>query len=245
MIWEEFVRTPRIIHVDLRAIDPGAYPGYAVKIQLKDRIPFWCASTQVRQVCPILGVNRESRHIAMKEPLVIFALIIPMAHPEIFNDASVTHQFAMRRHDFLFIKGCESWRLGQIWNSGTTSQIANVIIDIDVHNINYQSAGRIPRWIALMRKGARITDLLKNKECLENFYCLMQDTTANGEQHLELDDLCELTVDRFPEHMHDLTTWLADFRKFPVNDSWGLIPFHDDDIKLYNKWKNITVRERE
>ncbi|KAJ8126251.1 hypothetical protein O1611_g7386 [Lasiodiplodia mahajangana] len=236
MIVEEVIRSPRIIHIDLLAEDPGLYPGYTVKIK-NNRIYSQCS-----QVCPLLGVSRQVRQIAMKEPLIVFDLQMSPVRGKRFHPRSGSYSFAIRRHDFLFFRGSESVRLDSASWGYRTLQIANVIIDLDVRSINYRNPGATPKWMDMISTVMTVTNILRNLECLENVYCLMQNPRTDKKRHFELDDLRELTPGRFPKHARALTTWLEEFGRLYGKISESPFNYHKEEhLKIIQRWRNVTV----
>ncbi|KAI0096942.1 hypothetical protein GGR51DRAFT_488009 [Nemania sp. FL0031] len=241
MIWEEFIRTPRIIHIDLLAEDPLAYPGYTVK--MGDRATSY-TYYKCRQVCPLLGVSRESRRIAMTDPPMAVRVAIPVITRRRFQPDIEYHDLAIRRHDFVFFKGSETWRFNNIGHAFWHNQsFPNIIIDMDVRSINYHRiCDATLDWVKLISNKRDILWRLGDRQGLNNFYCLIQDQKTDKKRHFELDDLCELTPGQFPKYGQNLTTWLEAFAKLPEEIRRPHVSYYlDEDLRLIERWKNVTV----
>ncbi|KAI1749951.1 hypothetical protein F4782DRAFT_287176 [Xylaria castorea] len=234
MIWEEFVRIPRIIHIDIRGHENKAGRGFDCRFE---SCTYGGSGIKSEQVCPLVGVNHESRCVALKEPLMHFDIRAPVSKRKRFQKERTVRFFAVRSHDILFFGGSESWALWYFLGSGQAKNIANIMIDLDVRLINYQKAKATPNWRALFDTGATLTGRIHNRECLKNFYCLTWNPTINEERHFELDDLRGLTPEQFPGYRKDLERWLEEFRSF-----LGTCPESSEYFKtLREVWRNVTV----
>ncbi|KAI0866645.1 hypothetical protein F4860DRAFT_458002, partial [Xylaria cubensis] len=218
MIWEEFVRIPRIIHIDL--LNPGD----------EENRGLTC-------LCPLLGVNHESRYVALKGPLIHIELHIPTPQRKYFQAERIPRFFAIRSHDVLFFENSESWTRSQISVRQNARNVANVMIDLDVHSINYRNANATPAWSALFEDGSHLTSLLSNRQSLKNFYCLTRSPAAKGKTGFGFDDLRELAPEHFPRYKTDLERWLEEFRSFPGN-MWG---WRSDFRTLKEIWRNVAM----
>ncbi|KAI0189702.1 hypothetical protein EV127DRAFT_495649 [Xylaria flabelliformis] len=233
MIWEEFVRIPRIIHIDL--FNPGDEENRGLTCVFESHRQF--GYTKSEQLCPLLGVNHESRYVALKGPLIHLELHIPTPQRKYFQAERIPRFFAIRSHDVLFFENSESWTRSQISVRQNARNVANVMIDLDVHSINYRNANATPEWSMLFEAGSNLTSLLSNRQSLKNFYCLTRSPAAKGKTGFGFDDLRELAPEHFPRYKTDLERWLEEFRSFPGN-MWG---WNSEFRRLKEIWRNVAM----
>ncbi|KAI0909134.1 hypothetical protein F4823DRAFT_449944 [Ustulina deusta] len=236
MIWEEFVRRPRIIHIDLYNIGVKSDRGFSCYFQSTTCYP----RKKSEQVCPFLGVNHESRYVALKEPLIHLDIAFPVLPRKRFRPDYIRCLFAIRSHDIVFFDGVESWVFNHMWihNHPTANNIANIMIDLDIHHINYRNPDATPCWQEMFTAGEFLVNTLGNTERLESFYCLTRGPIAREHGHFELDDLCGLAPGQFPGYKQNLKTWLKEFREFR-----GYPTIFENQFKAVKKaWKNVSVR---
>lgn len=167
---------------------------------------------------------------------------LPVRDRKRFQVTNTRHSFAFRRHDILFFDGSDSlffayahmWALG-----GSGTNVANIMIDLDIRHINYQIQDATPKWKEVVNVGVALTRALRNTERLENFYCLTRGPTAEEQGHFEFDDLRELAPEQFPESKRDLERWLEEFAEYPTPAMW----VHDEEgCRVLKKfWKNVSV----
>ncbi|KAI0517886.1 hypothetical protein F5B22DRAFT_645592 [Xylaria bambusicola] len=241
MIWEEYVRTPRIIRIDvLKETPTKAEQGYVVRFRADEY------QGKSEQVCPLVGVNRESRYVAlhaMKESLIHFTVSCNIEKPKRFQPtSSIRRNFSIRSHDVVFFENSGSSTFRRMWLYGDTPRITNVMVDLDVSDINYMSNDAIPQWEDMFEMAQHLTKELKNKEHLQNIYCLMRNdkTLLYG-----IDSVQELTPERlylFPkEREGDLLQWLQEFDIFLQAVDHGTIRlFYAQDFNAVRTvWKNV------
>ncbi|KAI1111159.1 hypothetical protein F5Y14DRAFT_464962 [Nemania sp. NC0429] len=230
MIWEEFVRTPRIIHVDVRD-DTETDWGFSCVLQTGRYTMQKC-----EQVCPLLGVNRESRYIALKERLLTLDVQIPNHKHKRFEQASFARNFAIRKHDFLFFEGSGTLQFGGVWVAGgDKTTITNIMIDLDVHDINYQDPLATPTWNKVLGSGQSLRPMFANQSL--RLYCVTRDSAIEKQRRFELDDLCDLTPEQFPEHQGNIKKWLDEFDNYPGPNGY-LDPYL---LSIKEIWKNVSV----
>ncbi|KAI1108547.1 hypothetical protein F5Y14DRAFT_435830 [Nemania sp. NC0429] len=187
MIWEEFIRFPRIIPIYPCLVKPR--PDLRLKIGIVTR----------ELVPALLLVNRESRRVAMKS-IVLFSYI---------NDDMPkyvhAHHFAISRHDIVLypnsFKWVSRWR-GRL--EGDSSKIANIMISVipedlaPVDSWCMDSHRRHRTWCGIFSAADHIIGRLGNMKSLQRFYCLFlssRDWSApkgQDQEPLRFDDLCEL-----------------------------------------------------
>ncbi|KAI0544503.1 hypothetical protein F4679DRAFT_589428 [Xylaria curta] len=244
MIWEEFVRTPRIIHIDFLSRPMQAIRGYTCRFESVNWHP-----RESEQVCPLLGVSRESRYVALKEPFIHFGIQYPALKQTQFSSYhSIARTFSIRSRDIVFFDNAESLPAHSCWKNGNAEKIANVMIGLDVSLINYKNLDAIPCWFYVFETGYRLIEKLYNKERLQRFYCLIQDytnATTDKAKRYSLDNIRELTPERlnkFPGRKRDLTRWLQEYDTYLSNwPRWSLYFKSEDIIPLKKLWKNVSV----
>ncbi|KAI0971115.1 hypothetical protein F4678DRAFT_433773 [Xylaria arbuscula] len=233
MVWEEFVRTPRIIRVD--TLNPTK-PGRGLTCHFPSQYG------KVEQVCPLLGVNRESRYVALKEePFIHFDITIPLFPRRRFHKHTITRRFAIRSRDILFIDGSDSWTARHLWTSRGSQTIANVMIDLDASPINYERGSLGPGWSEVFQDAEAICWTFRNWDHLQNLYCLMRDPETDKSRPFELDDIHTLTASRFPKQKKALERWLYEFSKYPQT-SIGVGTYTSPEWATMKKaWKNVSL----
>ncbi|KAK5625748.1 hypothetical protein RRF57_001464 [Xylaria bambusicola] len=248
MIWEEYVRTPRIIRIDVLSESPTkAEQGYTCQFRWDEY------QGKSEQVCPLVGVNRESRYVALhalKESLIHFTMSVTIEKPKRFQAAvSIRRTFSIRSHDVVFFDNSGSPILKRVWFNGSSSRVANIMVDLDVSDINYKSYDAIPRWRKMFAMARDLTTYLGNGEHLQSIYCLMQDRTHPASDKTlpyTIDYVQELTPERsnrFPrERRGDLLQWLQEFDIYPHTiDEPFQATFYlgEDDAAVRAAWKNV------
>ncbi|KAI0549344.1 hypothetical protein F4679DRAFT_584692 [Xylaria curta] len=225
LIWEEFVRIPRIIHIDALNHDKTDH-GFTCYFYppIRSEACNWRRPAnsigrrpaKSEQVCPLLGVNKESRWVALKLPLIHLEFHLPVPLRRQFQEREICHLFAIRSHDILFFENSEYLAMDAFHSLLRVNNVANIMIDLDVRLINYQAAYATPDWTELFVIAlSLVVEILPEQEstkCLKNFYCLTRSPTAEAKTRFELDDLRELDPKQFPEHERDLERWLDEFR---------------------------------
>ncbi|KAF2971330.1 hypothetical protein GQX73_g2212 [Xylaria multiplex] len=190
------------------------------------------------QLCPLLGVNRESRYIALKQPLICFELDFPVFQRNRFENDRVRRAFAIRRHDVVFLDHCEAWAFDSLWPYGSTAaNIANIMINLDIHHLDYQNPLAIPSWADIFFGAIGLIRRFQNLPSLENFYCLTRGSVAQERGRFDFEDLRQLAPAQFPEKVRDLEVWLSDYDVFP---GMGRIDGEYYDI-VKKAWKNVSV----
>ncbi|KAI0454165.1 hypothetical protein F5B21DRAFT_258955 [Xylaria acuta] len=217
MIWEEFVRTPRIIYIGSPS-DPFEVDGrFAIEINGIVR----------EQACPLLRVSRESRHVAMKASLLLFSIQYPPLCR--LSKTWATRGFGIRNCDVVVFDsdGSPFYKMAA---EGETDKIANIIINVNVCCLN--SATPLGGCVA---GGFNLTQILGNEQCLKNMYCLIRDTRAWARRrHFELDDLRDFAPSQFPLYEQRLTAWPGRFREFPES-------LRSERHDLPDFWKTICA----
>ncbi|KAI1736255.1 hypothetical protein F4680DRAFT_452039 [Xylaria scruposa] len=247
MIWEEFVRTPRIIHIDFLSRPTEATRGYTCRFE-----SIRWRQTKSEQVCPLLGVSRESRYVALKEPFIHFGIEYPaLQRTQFRSDNLIARTFSIRSRDIVFFDNSESLPSQYFWGQGNAANIANVMIGLDVSLINYKNLDAIPSWLQVFKSGWCLTyERLHTKECLQRIYCLLRDssnTTTDKLQHCSLDSIRELTpemLSNFPGRKKDLTRWLEEYDTFPSSNDRSVFFTTAEIIAFKKLWKNHLPRLR-
>ncbi|KAI1735622.1 hypothetical protein F4680DRAFT_434597 [Xylaria scruposa] len=250
MIWEEFVRTPRIIcigemgWVEVMVVDRR----FSIEIDGRTR----------EQTCPLLRVNRESRCVALREPLLLFSLQYPLntdpfTRRSTQNDRGTgVRHFGIRSCDVLFIHGDFNYALYEMTVEGDTDKIANVIFNIDAKPILRSfdlTFTDPPEWDWVISLGLRLLRTFRNEQYLKNMYCLMrnEDREDSKEERklppLELNDLRDLVPSQFRLFERQFAWWLRRFHELPKSlDEWRRYPERREDIsKVLRRWKNVTL----
>ncbi|KAI0530398.1 hypothetical protein GGR58DRAFT_524586 [Xylaria digitata] len=243
MIWEEFVRTPRIIRIDMANKPTQADLGYTCIFESVTSYP-----TKSEQVCPLLGVCHESRYVALKEPFIHFRVEYSALQRKRFSvDNYIRRNLSIRSHDIVFFYNSESLLLQYMYKRGNTASIANIMIDLDVSRVDYKNLEAVPCWKEMFSLGNRLVRDLGNKECLKSIYCLFRDSTdlTLDEPHqYDLDNIQELTrkrLSQFPKYRENLRKWLQEYAIFPRTLN-GYTVWSSEDLTLVrNVWKNISV----
>ncbi|GAW18315.1 hypothetical protein ANO14919_077900 [Xylariales sp. No.14919] len=239
MIWEEFVRAPRIIHIDVLDDDFGKKRGFVAKFKWPNKNYF----TDCEQVCPLLGVNHESRSVALKEPLIDFEIHYPVTWPKRFGQTHLFRHFAIRRHDIVFFENSNASVWSKVSGVGRSVEISNVMIDLDIMSLDYQDWYARPHWGKLFMEASKIIQTLRNKEKLENFYCLMRRSTSKQHQRFEPDDFCDPAPGSFRGKRLDIERWLAEFQGFPADDYIALIGDYERYYPtLRTLWRNVAIK---
>ncbi|KAI1351579.1 hypothetical protein F5Y01DRAFT_110084 [Xylaria sp. FL0043] len=231
MVWEEFVRTPRIIHIDVLQAFPVVC-GYSWSMFSR------CGKRE--QVCPLLGVNHESRRVALKEPLIQFDIQYPVSPRKRLHEDFARRYFAIRSHDIVFFKNSESLSRHYMWTY-TAQNIVNVMFDQDITQIIHGEPDAPRRWLPMFTDAQGLIRQLKNLDHLQNLYCLTWDPAADEPEHFDLDNLQELTPKSFPKHKKALQRWLFAFDTFPIPTRSPDNIFCDDFAALKKVWKNVTL----
>ncbi|KAI0544736.1 hypothetical protein F4679DRAFT_563636 [Xylaria curta] len=252
MIWEEFVRTPRIIVIgDLSCVDArdveARGPPPSIEIDGRPR----------EQTCPLLRVSRESRRVALREPLLLFSLQYPMQYSMLFG---IRH-FGIRRHDVLYFEAAPLYRM---MAEGDTDKITNIILNTDTRLL-YKSGHRQQHaeleWDWVIQCALILIRELRNEQCLKNMYCLIRDSYRQHwwwmeETFLELNDLREIDPDQFLKSEPNLDWyqrceghlkwWLHQFREVPENlNFWHLYPGQREFTStVLKRWKNVVWVDR-
>ncbi|KAI0816500.1 hypothetical protein GGR55DRAFT_627191, partial [Xylaria sp. FL0064] len=231
MIWEEFVRTPRIIHIDVLRAFP-VVRGYS-----------WSTFSnrgKREQVCPLLGVNHESRRVALKEPLIQFDIQYPLSPRKRLHEDFARRYFAIRSHDIVFFKNSESMSRIYMWTT-TAENIVNVMFDQDITQIIHEEPDAPPRWSSMFRDAQSLIRQLKNLDHMQNLYCLTWDPAADNTEHFDMDNLQEFTPESFPEHKEALQKWLLEFDTYPMPTTNLISLYYENFRALRNLWKNVTL----
>ncbi|KAI1273622.1 hypothetical protein F5Y07DRAFT_250798 [Xylaria sp. FL0933] len=231
MVWEEFVRTPRIIHIDVLQAFP-VVPRYSWSIFSN------CGKRE--QVCPLLGVNHESRRVALKEPLILFDIQYPVSPRKRLHEDSTRRYFAIRSHDIVFFKNSESLPRHYMWTCAAEN-IANVMFDQDITQIIQGEPDASRRWLSMFKDAQSMIRQIRNLDHLQNLYCLTWDPAADNPGHFDLDNLQELTPESFPEHKEAFQSWLFEFDTFPMLTRGPNDLFGDNFGPLKKAWKNVTL----
>ncbi|KAI0465942.1 hypothetical protein F4859DRAFT_519572 [Xylaria cf. heliscus] len=212
MIWEEFVRTPRVIRIDQTGKhDKKHQEGqFAIKINGLVR----------EQACPLLGVCRESRSVVMKS-LLLFT--IGSKDPVMALYRKDRH-FAISRSDVVFFSGS---RVGfnDIKAQGDTHKIANIMLGATVHIIlgtMNTSESIWANWLAFGYSGLRLTQRLNNRECLEKIYGLVHQSNNSGAVGpFDMDELCGFIPSQPPQFKRGLADWLK--HQFLEEREWNMM----------------------
>ncbi|KAI0858190.1 hypothetical protein F4860DRAFT_517091 [Xylaria cubensis] len=198
MIWEEFTRTPRVIRTDQTGKQDTKHREgqFAIKINGIFR----------EQVCPLLGVCRESRSVAMKSKLLLFTI------GNVANAGSIgDRHFAIRSYDIVFFS-CSEMRFEDLRMQGDTDKIVNIMMGEPVHPI----AGSIDSfksmwssWVAFAFRGLCLVERLGNNEHLKKTYGLVHQRNYRGEvKHFDMDDLSEFVPNPPPDYSRYMAGWL-------------------------------------
>ncbi|KAI1734659.1 hypothetical protein F4680DRAFT_453683 [Xylaria scruposa] len=193
MIWEEFTRTPRIIRID----QSGKWDTKHREGQLAIKID----GTIREQVCPLLGVCRESRIVATKSMLLF----------TISNDAEVYYgdrkgdrHFAIRSCDIVFFSGYKM-RYNNFCGRGDADKIANIMMGAPVRT----SESMWSIWLEFAWECFCLVECLGNQEHLEKTYGLLHENKDNGAvNHFNMDDMSEFIPNYPPEYKRDMEDWL-------------------------------------
>ncbi|KAI0445070.1 hypothetical protein F4803DRAFT_548481 [Xylaria telfairii] len=241
MIWEEFARTPRIIRVD----ETGMYDGRHRKGQFAIRID----GDFREQVCPLLGVCRESRTIAIKD-MLLFTLWSTDSLRDIFMR---NRHFAIRQHDIVFFSGSRTCYY-DLHGKGDCDKIANIMLGERVCEILGQkntSESIWANWLAFGYTALGLTSSLRNQKCLEKIYGLVhEDNNTGAVKPFEMDDLVGIVPSEPPEFQIGVANWLR--RRVVKKHEWKLmrepamLPYlviHHTELAPWLKSKQVVVRE--
>ncbi|KAI1286148.1 hypothetical protein F5Y03DRAFT_402170 [Xylaria venustula] len=239
MIWEKFVRTPRIIHINGHNEPTEEARGYTCRFSENKRFSYRYPK-KCEQICPLLGVNRESRYIALKAPDIDFVISYDSPKLRLFHENRIRRRFRIRAHDIVFFDGAETGGFPEMWTEGETNSITNIMIPLDVSAIDYLNPDARLVWLTMVEVGRDLVDRLKNTDSLQNVYCLFQDDTSGEPHAYDADKVREVTPQRlgqFPEYRRkDLTRWLEDFDE-PI-----LTCLYQDQVnKVKSLWKNVCM----
>ncbi|KAI0970449.1 hypothetical protein F4678DRAFT_480640 [Xylaria arbuscula] len=239
MIWKEFVRTPRIIHIDGHNQPTEAARGYTCRFPVAEEFQ-WDYPEKSEQICPLLGVNRESRYIALMESFIEFGVDYTLSQLRRFQVTNIRRRFSIRAHDIVFFDGDETLCFKNMWTRGDTKSIANIMIKLNVSDINYQNRDARPQWWDMLLAGYSLVESLTNTESLQNVYCLVRNDTASEPQAYHWDKVREFTLqrlDQFPEYTReDLARWLEEFAK-PTSS----LIYQEQVNQMKHVWKNVSM----
>ncbi|KAI0204469.1 hypothetical protein F4808DRAFT_474981 [Astrocystis sublimbata] len=207
MIWEEFVRTPRVIYFIIDSAPSQPSPGYQPSpgFQPDPRFTIRVNGTKYEQACPLLRVNRESRHTAMKNTL-FFSIGIRDYNHRTGRFSDIRH-FVFRRCDAVYFDYRDLEAIGAQtakMRYGDTDKITNIII------------GARPEVVMATNTMGFIVDLLHILQLLKNIQSLesIRFLILRHSQHpsFELDDLLELSPKDCPKHRWYLERWQVSLR---------------------------------
>ncbi|KAI0441021.1 hypothetical protein F4803DRAFT_552533 [Xylaria telfairii] len=219
MVWEEFIRIPRIIYVNMNNYDPAEVDSrFTIKVDGELR----------EQACPLLRVSRESRYIAMKG-LFCFSLQLRAWSPDAWLEA-FNRMFVIRSCDFLFFDGepSEFWLIS---GRGQTDKIANIIIAEGIDCVT--EPGIVSMHVSNV---CRLQYTLRIKR-LEKVYSVVYDPAIVSRQQLQpfgLDDLREFDPRQFPTHQNQFRRW----GKGPGEDSRRL---GSHLVALLTVWRVVSL----
>ncbi|TRX89458.1 hypothetical protein FHL15_009627 [Xylaria flabelliformis] len=198
MIWEQFTRVPRVIRTDQvgKRDTKHRESQFAIKINGIVR----------EQVCPLLGVCRESRIVAMKSKLLLFTIGNALK-----AGSAGDHHFAIRSCDIVFFS-CSKMQFQDLSLRGDTDKIVNMMMGEPVHAIrgSIDSSESIwSNWIAFAFEGLRLVERLGNKEHLEKTYGLLHEKKYSDEvKNFDMNDLSEFVPNPPPGCSRYVMGWL-------------------------------------
>ncbi|KAI0858431.1 hypothetical protein F4860DRAFT_516816 [Xylaria cubensis] len=231
MIWEEFIRIPRIIRIC-----------YFEVVEIDRRFSIEIDGRPREQACPLLRVNRESRHVALGEPLLLFSLIsITLA------ERWESRHFGIRSCDVLLFDIPPCCMIG-LRAEGDTDKIANIILTI-TGDINFPGAEVC--WDSMIWEGVALIQELGNVQCLEKMYCLIRDVWTKPKKPqlplLELNDLRDFDPSQFLPAGNLLTDYLELqelHQGLPESlDAWHRCPpeRRGHIFEVLSRWKNVSL----
>ncbi|KAI0449442.1 hypothetical protein F5B21DRAFT_48680 [Xylaria acuta] len=212
MIWEEFARTPRIIRID----QTGKYD----KQHREGQFAIEIDGLVREQACPLLGVCRESRSVAMKS-MLLFTIGSRDRIRALYMD---DRHFAIRSCDIVFFSG-SSMGFQDIEPQGETNKIANIMLGAvicEIHGGTDSSESIWANWLAFGYSALRLTQHLGNRQHLERIYGLVHENNNPGEvKPFEMDQLRGFVPSQPPEYRRGLADWLK--RAFLDKYDWDLM----------------------
>lgn len=176
MIWEEFIQIPRTIIIDIdvdKWCNRVRYRGLTLKIKGATR----------EQICPLLKVNRESRHLAMKYMLFF----------SIYSDNDISsHSFAISKYDVVYFQDPDL-DISSIMVEGDTNKIANVMIASGPVGLDsYALGGILWKYMEATQAGKGIVNKLGNMGSLKSLYCLLRTWDTDKPCPIDLRDFRRL-----------------------------------------------------
>ncbi|TRX88985.1 hypothetical protein FHL15_010107 [Xylaria flabelliformis] len=234
MIWKEFVRIPRIICI-------GWFDGVRV-MGVDRRFSIEIDGRTREQTCPLLRVNRESRRVALGEPLLLFSLkrlnILGIG----IEKRNIRH-FGIRSWDALYFEDPETF-LQHLAGEGDSDKIANIILSYsnDIHRSGAKSC-----WDSMIWEGVVLARHLRNVQCLEKIYCLIRDVwTRPKKPQLPPSELNDLR-DFDPSQFLPAGEWLSNYRKFHQELPESLYAWHsyperrEQILAVLTRWKKVSL----
>ncbi|KAK5630895.1 hypothetical protein RRF57_006610 [Xylaria bambusicola] len=218
-IWEQYVLTPRIIKVVYNLESRPYGRGHTIKMDGVKR----------EQVCPLLLVSRESRYVALREPLILFGL----------SQFGKYHlRFAIRPHDIMFFEhNVCSWLFQSI--EGDTSKIANIMFRWELEpDVKYED-----RFMEIIERGIYVSKELRAWDNLENLYFLVDNPRVLLHRRWGWDDLHEVVPDKFPKYKDTLRMFPKLLRQYTLHTRYTLGYYASvQSSELMKVWKNVSVR---
>ncbi|KAI8944555.1 hypothetical protein F4801DRAFT_205309 [Xylaria longipes] len=243
MIWEEFVRTPRIIRID----QTGKYD----KKHREGQFTIEINGLVREQACPLLGTCRESRSVTVKS---ILLFTIGSTDPTISPYIEVRH-FAITSCDIAFFSGSTTG-FYNIDAQGETNKIANIMLGESVRAIygNTDSSESIwANWLSFGYSALRLSQKLGNRQYLENIYGLVHRTNIDtgAVERFEMDELCGFVPSLPPEYRRGVADWLK--HAFVEEREWDLMSqpalkphllMRDSELKPWVRSKQVLVTRK-